>query len=249
MNHEEVQDLIPAYAVGAADDDEVRAVSAHLQLCSDCQKLLDDYQQLSDGLLFALPMQPAPRGSEARLAERIQPVAPRRAPATRQPSRPGFRWPVLGLAGALALLLVTNLVWLTRWNEVDQRVNLQDRAITVLAESARAVLETNVPGGRAVLYYRPNSEIAVLHIYDFPSLPENQVYQVWLQQGEKLERSGTFNMNPQGEAIHIFTAQQRLEQYDSMHVTVEPAGGSPAPSSAPVADGPLPHGQPGPGYE
>ena len=103
MDHASIEELIPAYALGATDPAESQAVQAHLPTCSDCRALLASYSDLGGVLLYATPPISAPRG----MTERMQ----RRLAQPRQDVVPAPRWARLrskllvpGLAFAVLLL-------------------------------------------------------------------------------------------------------------------------------------------------
>lgn len=63
MTHEEIEDAIPLYAVGALDRSERTMIESHLLTgCSTCHVLVKDYQSVAGLLPLALrPMTPPPR--------------------------------------------------------------------------------------------------------------------------------------------------------------------------------------------
>src|SRR5512143_1674748 len=88
---EELQDLIPAYVLGAVDEADRALVEAHLPRCANCRQLIKDYGPVVDLLPFAAK-QVEPR-AELRyriLAETMgapTPVSPvRNAPVIRAES-------------------------------------------------------------------------------------------------------------------------------------------------------------------
>ena len=61
------RDLLPGYALQALDADEARLVEKHLHVCFDCRASLEEYQAISDGLLFAILRMSSPPSVRARL--------------------------------------------------------------------------------------------------------------------------------------------------------------------------------------
>src|SRR5262245_31912632 len=60
--HNSFIENIPAYILGALGWEEASALKQHLETCLACQAELARYQQISDGLLTALPPRaPSPR--------------------------------------------------------------------------------------------------------------------------------------------------------------------------------------------
>jgi type II secretory pathway pseudopilin PulG len=126
-NGEHVDDLAEAYALGALDDHERRRVDFHLASCTDCRELIDDLHRVTALLSFASPLSSRPSpAAKASLLARVQQTQQPPQPAVRAPAAPPDRpparpaaparafWPRWGLAvvpAALAVLLVTSLVW------------------------------------------------------------------------------------------------------------------------------------------
>ncbi len=64
---DQIADLIPAYALGAADPDERTLVEANLSRCPGAQEALAEYSALSEHLLFSIPPATPPAGLAARI--------------------------------------------------------------------------------------------------------------------------------------------------------------------------------------
>ncbi|MBI5667533.1 MAG: hypothetical protein HZC41_05950 [Chloroflexi bacterium] len=71
MNREELLERIPAYALGALDEDERAAVEAWLPTDPEAQRLLKEYRELVEWLPLAAPAQPAPSHLQADLRRRL----------------------------------------------------------------------------------------------------------------------------------------------------------------------------------
>ena len=68
MTHEELEEAVPLYAVGALDRPERQAFEAHLLSgCQSCHNALKDYQSVASLLPFGLSSMQAPRGLKARI--------------------------------------------------------------------------------------------------------------------------------------------------------------------------------------
>lgn len=231
MTHDEMRDLIPAHAISALDEDERRALETHLHDCDDCRVLLADYRRLSDDLLYASPPMTAPAGLAEDLGRRIAPAAPRAEPASRFSwgallRRPGFG---LALAGLAALLLVgTNLYWAAR----TARVEREAAAVSALAQAPAIRLSPSEEGvGRGVIFRPEDGEISLLCVWGMEPLPQEQAYQVWLTSSEERVSGGTFRVTDDGYGILFLRPPDPLHSYDGMGITVEPAGGSPGPTT------------------
>ena len=231
MTHEDLRDLIPAYAISALDEDERLALETDLRNCDDCQALLADYRRLSDDLLYAAPPMTAPAGLAEDLRRRIAPAAPRAEPPSRFSWGALLRRPGLGLtlAGLAALLLVgTNLYWAAR----TARVEREAAAVTALAQAPAIRLSPSEEGvGRGVLFRPEDGDLSLLCVWGMEPLPQEQAYQVWLLSGDERVSGGTFRVTDEGYGILFLRPPDPLHTYDGMGITVEPAGGSPGPTS------------------
>lgn len=66
-----VDDLVPGYALGALEPDEVAAVDAHIRGCPSCELSLADALRTTGMLPFMLPMQKPPIDSKVALFARV----------------------------------------------------------------------------------------------------------------------------------------------------------------------------------
>lgn len=243
QEHERLLELIPAYAIGAADADERGQVDAHLPACAECRALLADYRAMSEDLLFAAPVAAAPVGVTERLRKQLG--QPARAPARWNVAflrRPAF---ALGMA-ALALLVLTNVYWANRVGRLEQQTN----EVAALAEAPGIPLRVAVAadptdpaydahGPSGVVYAQPGSRIALLCVYALPELEADKTYQAWLVENGKRDSAGTFRVNHEGYGVLIINAGKPVTDYQQVGITVEPAGGSPAPTTPRVIGGAL----------
>src|SRR5512141_561985 len=110
MAHDEhslLRENIPAYALGALDAEDARALEAHLQSCEACRAELVGYRAISDNLLMTVPPQlPSPT-----LRKRLQSRLPS-AQSTQKTRKPRLAWSLgrLALGSALVLLFAMNLI-------------------------------------------------------------------------------------------------------------------------------------------
>jgi ferric-dicitrate binding protein FerR (iron transport regulator) len=103
MNHQELDSLLAAYALGALEPEEARALEAHLQGgCADCERVLADHRRVAEGLLLGIEERSPRPELKAALLRRVAPQnASKRSPAW-------TRWlpPAAGLAACCLLLWV-----------------------------------------------------------------------------------------------------------------------------------------------
>jgi anti-sigma-K factor RskA len=248
MIHEAVRDLIPAYALGATDEEEQAEVEKHLKQCAECRVLLADYRILADELLYTAPPLSAPPHLATDLRRRLAQLPPHKVGERyswlevkrlkRVVARAGA---LVALAASIVLLFATNLYWWNRTAAIEERIAVQATAIVALAEAPTVTLQGDVlaPEAHGVLYYRPEATVAVLHVYRMPPVEQGKVYQVWLIRDDQRDSGGLFTVDEEGEGTVLITAPRPLREYRALGITVEPAGGSPGPTSPRVIGGDL----------
>jgi len=240
MPHEEYQGLIPAYAFGATDAAETRLVAEHLERCEECRGLLASYRALSDNMLYAVPGSFAPARAGERLARRL---AGSGRPAARANlwERMGARlaWPLVAVA--LLALVLTNVYWSGRIGRLEEQVAAQVAAVNAASPAPAGVLYADDEASHAAgVVYAPNGMgWVLLCVYDMPELPEGMAYQVWLIRDGGRDSGGLFRVSPKGYGLLLMELTQPLAEYEALGVTIEPATGSPGPTSPRVIGGRL----------
>jgi anti-sigma-K factor RskA len=243
LSHDTLQELLAGYALGALSDDEAQQVQAHLPGCAECREVLSGYQHVSEGLAQLVLPRVAPSHLEADLRARL--AATRKAETVqashvRQP-RPMFSptWRPLAFAAAFSIVLALGL-WLAlarltsgpSETQVAEAILSSDEAVRVAIVPDDIAPDTT---GEVVL--SEDGRTLVVRVEDLPPLPEEQVYQLWLIEGERRDSGGTYHPN---EEVWLVRAPQHLDTYDALGVTIEPAGGSPGPTGPRVLRADLP---------
>ena len=226
-------DKIPAYALGALDTEDVAAIESHLWTCASCRTELAEYRNVSDSLLTALPPQSPPLALRRRLQNQL--------PSARKPSRPQWTWSFGQLATALAVvaLLVLNMSSFLQVRQMQyQQAQLLDKVenseVVLGMLSSPSVEQIPISGDVAsgtLLLDRENNK-AVLIVENLPQLDEGQTYQAWLVQpdGGRIS-AGIFKPEDgQSPITKTISSQNPFSNFQGIGVTVEPAGGSDAPT-------------------
>jgi len=156
MAHEQFEEVLPLYAVGALERAERQALEPHLLTgCASCHAALKQYRAVAGLLPYGLPLTNAPPTLKARVMAAVaHGSTPDNSQATLQ-SRPGpersasrFFWPSLNWAPspALALLLVLLLAGTgiyamsVKWQIATEMEQRQRVETTLQEESARLAL-------------------------------------------------------------------------------------------------------------
>jgi anti-sigma-K factor RskA len=83
VNHEELESLAPAYALGALDGEDLVQFRNHLQTCESCRKLVSEHEETSLGLAFSLRPERPSDGLRARVLSEVRQSRRRRASFSR----------------------------------------------------------------------------------------------------------------------------------------------------------------------
>lgn len=236
LSHESIQELLAGYALEALSGDEAREVERHLPTCAECRRTLADYRHVTQELGHLVPPRVAPSHLEADLRARLAAarVSTRPARLTRLPG-----WQPLALAAAFVMVLGLGL-WVALSGTLSQRTS--DRLAESILSSEDAVRVAMVPDDIApeatgnVVLGEENRAFVVL-VTDLPPLPAEQVYQLWLIEGDRRDDGGTYQPD---EEVWLVRTPQDLDTYDAIGVTIEPLGGSPGPTGPRVLSTDLP---------
>lgn len=157
---------------------------------------------------------PEPFSLQAKRADRV-----RRAPLR--------QW-LVGVAAAAALA-TGGVVW-QPWSSDTNMVQLSATQ-QVLQAKDRQVLTKRVGEATATVVRSPSLNQAVIQTANMPDAPAGKVYELWLQQGGKMVKAGFMPAGPANEVL--LSGDAGLAR--GVGITVEPAGGSQAPTQEPIA--------------
>ena len=210
MGPDALHELTAGYALDALDPAETAAYEEHLAHCTACQSELASLSAAAGALGFAVePAAPPPTLREkvlaAARAERSK-LVPLRA---RSRAEVGVR--ILAVAASVAA------VGLGIWN-----VALRDR----IHEALRAV-DLNGAAGSVVLGPGGQGTMVVSNIV---SAPAGETYEAWVILDGKASPAGTFAAGGKTVVVHL---TRPVPSRAIVAVTIEPAGGSPQPTSRP----------------
>lgn len=252
---------IPAYAVGATDPDETRAVEK-LLACDDVAAAeLARYRELEASLLHSAPPVQPPAHLAARLQRSLadesvalQAARPTAAASGTRPqtgerrARPAWwrslSWQFAAGVMLLALLLV-NLFWISQVPELQEsqdavstQLQKQDNALVMLA--SEELDEIRVPavepksGAEASILWHPEWNVAMVYAETFPQLSPGTEYQLWFMCDDGPISGGTFDVNDIGNGSLVVDLTRPLDSFSSVEITAEPTGGSPNPTAPPI---------------
>lgn len=229
-SHDEYRDNIGAYVLGALPELEVELLERHLIGCESCRAEVEDLRPVTAAMARSVPQVEPPASLKASLMEIVNAEAAARAPEPRRGrSRDGrsfWSWfsglqPRMAAAMAVAVLALGVAVGLG----VGQLGGSDGaKTTTVAAKIDRSLM----PSGDAALAV--TGKRAQLQLTDAPQPPAGHVYQLWYQHGKTIERGSTFRPQSDGS----YRADLSVAGKDAVMVTVERAGGAPAPTGPPI---------------
>jgi anti-sigma-K factor RskA len=229
-----VHDALPAFALGSLEEAEARSVSEHIVGCYLCRRELSSFQEVTSQLALATP-EAVPSGDlKHRLLERVPGI--RQAPT--QPLRARLLQRVLpfgaiaGLFLILALTAATILLW--------QRINQMEVLTGPRGMRAIALHSSDLaPEASGFVIIGADGLNGVLVVDRMPPLAPGQEYQLWLERDGQSTSGGVFPVDESGYRGVRIAAADSLFEYTAVRVTIEPAGGSAAPTGEQVLGGSL----------
>lgn len=229
MSYHEIHALSGAYAVDALDDIERERFERHLAECAECQVEVAELGVTSTLLAETTSVTPPPELRERLMAE-IRTVRPLPPEVSSTPSRFGRRW--LGFTMVAATILVAFggaglLVW--QQSQAPQAVSVADR---VLRSSDAERYPVDAGDANVELVRSVSENKAVIVTRDMPAAPDGMVYQLWLQ--DETDAMVSAGLMPRGPDQTV-VLEGGAATAKGAGITVEPAGGSPQPTSDPIA--------------
>jgi hypothetical protein len=239
VNHEQIAELLGAYALDAVDADERDLVEAHLAGCPRCRAEVVEHREVA--ALLAHEGGQAPDGLWQRIAGSLEAPPPdlRLVPAPRSDPPAAPRWTPsrvgLGLvaaAAAVAIVLLGGQV-VRQGDRIDQLETAVADPLTpalqaALDDPSSEVIELASADGRLALRGAVTPDgTGYLRATSLPELPAGLTYQLWGIAGDEAVSLGVLGGEP---GVVTFAA----DGYDGFAVTEEAVPGAPAPTRQPL---------------
>ena len=236
MTHDELKDALSALALGALDSAERIEVEAHVRGCAECQAELQALLKVVDGIGLEAPPVTPPEGLRSKILARAtaQPQMrrvplPDGRPAT-APPKPAGSW-ILPLALAASLVLAAAALFYafrlqTEVEELRKTTRILQAADLVRANMKGQASASNATG--LALWSKANGML--FSATQLPALPAGRVYQLWTITGTTATSAGLLTPDATGAVRVELPVAAGAARPDAFGVTIEPAGGSPAPT-------------------
>lgn len=224
--HGDVKANAAPYVLGSLEPDEKDAFEAHLAACDECAAEVQGLRRTTHALAYAVPQRTPPADLRQRVlgsfaqAAAAPPAQPRRRPHASQ------WWPL-----AASLILVAALgAYAMR---LQTRVGDLQSSVAVLA--APDLVRIDLAGqatapqssGRALWSRERGMVFATANL---PTAPAGKVYQVWVVTADAPISAGLVAPDPAGGGLTYFYTPPDIPAPTAVAVTLEPAGGVPAPT-------------------
>jgi anti-sigma-K factor RskA len=249
MTEIDLHTLTGAYAVDALSNAEAEEFGLHLAQCPACAQEVKELRETAARLALAVAEVP-PAAMRVRVMEALPDVRqlPPDVPSTREIRPLQRRWrrrlPHMAAAACLAIAAAATGVAVNAQHEADTqhertaRAEAQARTLGALAAAPDATFHTGAlsGGGTATVLSSARLDQAALLYHDLPNLPDTKVYELWYSRAGTMVPAGLLEHGRSGGATLL---QGSPGGADGVGLTVEPKGGSAAPSGAPLAVLPL----------
>jgi hypothetical protein len=241
-DHELIEELISVRALGGLDaEDEAvlaSAMASHGEACAECLRLEREYGEVAGRLAFALdPETPRPRFEDRVVAAATREPTPEHKPAAAAPravagrtaGRTATTWrvpPLMAVAAAVVLFVAG--IGVGRFVTGDG---------SAVPEGARVVAFEGAAAGRLAVAYPPDGQGVYLLGSGLETLPDDQVYAVWMLEDGTPVPATCFTPTADGSVFAFVDAS--LGASEAMAVTVEPSSCPSAPTTAPILTAPI----------
>ncbi|MGW0362767.1 anti-sigma factor [Streptomyces sp. NPDC002990] len=241
QHHNDIHTLAAAYALGALEPPERQAFTDHLQHCDACRQETAEFQATAARMADAAAQAP-PASLKQRTMAAIDGVRqlPPRLPGTTPTLSLAtlVRRKAVPLALAASLAAAASFAGLAAWQnqegrELAQRARqaeqrLDDVSTVLAAPDARTTHAKTSNGALTAVVASPRQNKAVFTATGLPAPAPGKTYQLWLAHDGTMRPAGLIH---QDGTVPI---DGNVTDASAVGLTLERAGGSPQPTTAPL---------------
>jgi hypothetical protein len=239
MTHDEMNELYELYVLGTLEPAQAAEMDGHVDTrCPYCLEHIQDATAVASAMSGMADDQRPPARLRRRILTSIEPEV----------KRTGWLFTVAGLGAACAALVVL-AIWSgnslrsyrAEIRDLQAERNQLQEALEILSKpETRAVqfgLANNQPRGRVFV----NRDRGLIFVgTQLPQLDKNRIFQLWLiPTNGAPESAGVFQSSATGDSVDVRTTPIDTTRIHAVAVSVEPQGGSPAPTTTPIIVVPL----------
>ncbi|MFG3097736.1 anti-sigma factor domain-containing protein [Streptomyces sp. NPDC048202] len=234
--------LTGAYALHALPEDERADFERHLSGCPSCTREVEEFEAAAARLALAatVPVRPAMREEVLHRVGSVRQLTPATTPVERVRRSKTLgaaptRWALAACVAAAAVFGGTAVWQYDRAQDAQQQAARAERQASelagVLAAPDAKSRTVKVAGGTGTVVVSAERDRAVFVSSKMPEPPKGKVYQLWFDDGGTMRNAGL--MDP-ARASQSVLMRGAVDGASGVGVTVEPAGGSAKPTTAPV---------------
>ncbi|NYE47328.1 anti-sigma-K factor RskA [Spinactinospora alkalitolerans] len=232
---QDLHTLAGAYALNALPAEDLRRFEEHMVHCEACVQEVRGLAETT-ALLGSAAAEAPPEGMRRRVLAEVahtRQLAP--APVEIAVRRSGWRdrAMLLGLAASLLIALVLGGVAVNLDRQVDELRRNEQAVAEILAAPDATYVSGSPEEGVSATVVAAESVGGLVFTADGLRPLEDRDYQLWLADADGSVRSGGLvRLDSDGSTVPLLASG--LDGAEGVAVTIEPAGGSPQPTSDPI---------------
>lgn len=234
----DVHALTGAYVLDAVSDLERASFERHLAECGACTQEVRELRETTTRLGEAVGAEPPPYLKDRvlgaiRVVRQLPPeVTPAAAPTRHRASpRWAFRLTTAAAAILLVVAAVLGVLLVRASDDLDSTRRYADSVTSILQSGdARVASGSANAGGTATVVYSRTQDRALVFANGMPEAPTGKDYQAWVIGSDDQMRSVGLLARSGSSRLNL----QDIARAKGFGVTIEPAGGSKAPTDQPI---------------
>ena len=224
MEADALHDLTAAYALDALDPEDARRYEAHLAHCERCHDELAELSEAANALAYATEASAPPPELRARILDQARAERPNVVPL-----RPRWLLPLVAAAAVAACAAIGLGLWAASLSgKLDRReaeLANQQRVAQILAQPG----SHKISFSRGTLVVTPDGRGALV-LNKLADPGPDRIYEAWVADGGIPQPAGLFA----GGTTVAVPLERPVRNGATVMVTEERAGGTEAPSQAPL---------------
>ncbi len=247
MTHAEMDELYELFVLGALDREEAAEIEKHLEdNCTYCTARVREASILAAAFAGLADIVQPPENLRKRV---LNSITPQRAPAiVPEPKKQGSWLGGMLALGAACVALTVFCLWLgSQTDSLQNRLaaaqherDQLESALKTLSQSETRTVQfgrANQPQGRVFIN---RARGFVFTASRLPRIGPDRTFELWyVPPTGAPRRAGLFRSDANGDTVQISNTAINPATTNAVAVSVEPDGGSPAPTTTPIIVVPL----------
>jgi anti-sigma-K factor RskA len=239
MTHDEMSDLYELYVLGALEPEETAAIDEHVRSqCDYCAAHIGDATLIAASMSGMADLQKPPARLRRRVMASVKPE---------QTKNRSWLWAIAALSAACVALVAWAIgsassirTYREQISELTAERGQLREAVEILSRSETRTVQFGRADNQAHGRVFVNRNRGLVFVgSQLPELAANRTFQLWLIPAAGAPQSaGVFRPNPAGDFVDVQT-RSIATGIQAVAVSVEPNGGSPAPTTTPILVVPL----------